>query len=81
MAGGRPTSEDTLYARSLGMTGSRAGEVIHRLGGAQKLRALSPEARNILLSPLGDGSRRKVSKGGMKALGMKSRVKGIRRDE
>lgn len=44
-------SEDTIYGRELGITHIRnIARAIRRLGGASKLRSLSPEARNILLA-------------------------------
>lgn len=50
---GRKLSEDALYARELGIESTRYGKkTIRRLGGASKLRSLSPEARNLLLAHL-----------------------------
>lgn len=66
----RPLSEDTVYARSLGITGRRSGQVIGRLGGAERLRSLSPEARATLLSPLGYGNSRAVGRVSLEKLGL-----------
>lgn len=50
---GRKLSENSIYARELGMENiHNATRAIKRLGGARKLRALSPEVRNIFLSRL-----------------------------
>lgn len=59
----RPALENTIYARELGFTGNKCGMIVKRLGGAQKLRALSPECRAILLAPLGKGSKRPFREG------------------
>lgn len=74
---GRTLSEDAVYALELGFTSKFAKRIVQRLGGAQKLRALSPEARNTLLSPLGYGNSIGIHKGGLRARGMK-RAKDIR---
>jgi hypothetical protein len=74
---GRKPSEDTIYARELGITGKKSRMVIRRLGGCEKLRALSPECRNILLAPMGHGNSLELHKGGLRARGM-SRAKDIR---
>jgi len=74
---GRPRSEDAAYARELGITSRSSGRVVQRLGGAEKLRSLSPEARAVLLLPLGYGNSKAVHKGGLLARGMK-RSKDIR---
>jgi len=51
---GRNVSEDTAYARELGMISNRnSSRIIKRLGGANKLRSLPPDARNIFLSMAG----------------------------
>lgn len=44
-------SEDARYGRELGIDNMDHGRrLVRRLGGANKLRALSDEARNILLA-------------------------------
>jgi len=73
----RPASEETIYARELGITGSSPYRTIRRLGGAEKLRALSPECRRILLAPMGHGDSLELHKGGLRARGMR-RAKDIR---
>ena len=73
----REKSDDRVYAASLGLTGKRANRIIQRLGGTEKLRALSPEARAVLLSPLGNGDSQELSRGGLRARGM-MRAKDIR---
>lgn len=50
----RKLSEDSIYASELGIDNRHNGKrLIKRLGGALKLRSLSPEARNILLARSG----------------------------
>ena len=73
----RHASEETIYARELGITGKKIHMVIRRLGGCDKLRSLSPECRNILLAPLGNGNSKDICKGGLRARGMR-RAKDIR---
>ena len=73
----RPPSADLIYARELGITGRKSHMVIRRLGGCQKLRSLSPECRNILLAPLGNGNSLHLVDGGLRARGMR-RAKDIR---
>ena len=73
----RKQSEDTLYAKELGFTGKQAYRTIHSLGGASKMRSLSPEARAVLLAPLGMGNSQELHKGGLAARGMR-RAKDIR---
>lgn len=62
------------YARELGIKGKQ----IRRLGGVEKLRALTPEARSILLRPMAPRNtaspQRKIS---LAAIGMKRMVPGI----
>ena len=77
MKTGRPPSPDLVYARELGFTGKRCGLIVRRLGGCQKLRSLSPECRNILLAPLGNGNSLHLVDGGLRARGMR-RAKDIR---
>jgi hypothetical protein len=67
--GGRPLTKDGAYARELGIRSTRVRE----LGGADKLRALSPEVRALLLGPTNYGSKG-VRAGGLKARGMRSNV-------
>jgi hypothetical protein len=73
----RIASAETIYARELGITGKKCHMVIRSLGGCEKLRALSPECRNILLAPMGHGHSLELHKGGLRARGMR-RAKDIR---
>lgn len=51
---GQHLSEETAYARDIGLKDLRQGKrLIQRLGGARKLQSLPPDIRNILLSPSG----------------------------
>lgn len=65
------------YARETGISGDK----IRRLGGVEKLRSLSPEARAVLLRPAAPKNtappQRKIS---LAAIGMRSQVPGILRD-
>lgn len=78
--GGRPREPENDYARELGIR----PELLISLGGSAKLKALAPEVRNLLIKPAISYRRGsnapKVSAGGMKALGMESRVPGIARN-
>jgi|GEM_PF-7129636 len=69
---GAPLSTDpnTIYARELGV---RTRTVL-ALGGHEKLRALAPEVRALMLKPFCSATRRPRYRGGMAALGMKSMV-------
>ena len=51
MPAGRPSSEDRAYAAELGLPLKAGSRKIGNLGGARKLKALSPEARRLLLHP------------------------------
>ena len=73
----RIASAETIYARELGITSKYGYRTIRRLGGCQKLRSLSPECRNILLAPLGNGNSLHLVDGGLRARGMR-RAKDIR---
>jgi len=77
VSAGRKPSADTIYARELGITGRKPHMVIQRLGGCEKLRALSPECRAVLLAPLGNGNSLHLVDGGLRARGMR-RAKDIR---
>lgn len=51
---GRVPSEDAVYAKELGIKDRLQGRrLVARLGGASKLRALSPEVRKLLLVGIG----------------------------
>lgn len=51
---GRKPSEDAIYAKELGMENRLQGRrLITRLGGANKLRSLTPEVRKLLLVGIG----------------------------
>ena len=67
---GKNESEDTVYGKSLGLTGTRISRVIRNLGGVKKLKSLSPEVRAVLLAPWNYGNSKQVKRGGLKALGM-----------
>ena len=73
----RPASEETIYARELGIKGNKCHMVIRSLGGCEKLRALSPECRRTLLAPMGHGYSLELRKGGLRKRGM-LRAKDIR---
>jgi len=73
MKNGRPISPDTAYARELGVS----KRVVINAGGADRLKALEPEARAILISPFKYGKSRTVADGGLKARGMKPRQRGL----
>lgn len=74
---GRPRtpSSEILYARELGISPRR----LLKLGGEQKLRALDPDARAVLINPHRYKTSQTISVGGLKARGMRSRVPGIKR--
>lgn len=62
MSGKKP-SEDTLYGREIGIEPSRkASKVVRRLGGSARLRALSPEVRNLLTARIGKSLQRQDGK-------------------
>lgn len=67
-----PYTSAGAYARELGITRKR----LHSLGGEAKLRALSDDARIVLLKPQNYGFSRTVHKGGLAARGMKPRTTG-----
>jgi hypothetical protein len=69
----RPRSEDGLYAREMGVTKRR----VQLLGGAAKLRRLSPEVIGVLLAPHKRGDSRVVHQGGLKARGYVTGVRGV----
>jgi hypothetical protein len=69
----RTLSPDTIYASEIGVSRKR----IRMLGGSEKLRGLSPEARAVLLGPHKTGLSRTVHAGGITARGFVSRVRGI----
>jgi hypothetical protein len=70
---GRNLSEDAAYAKELGLVGLQGKRTVQRLGGAKKLKDLSPEIRTILVFPC----RVKVLSTSLLARGMK-RAKDIR---
>jgi hypothetical protein len=70
--GGRPLTNDGAYARELGIRSTRVRE----LGGADKLRALSPEVLALLLGPANYGSKG-IHAGGLAARGMPRGVRGV----
>lgn len=49
---GHPKTPDRLYAESLGLTGLYGARIIQRLGGEKRLKAMSEEARSLMLSYL-----------------------------
>ena len=71
---GRMGGPALLYARELGITKRR----LYLLGGYEKLRALSEDARRVLLKPAIYGNSRAVSHGGLAARGMLRGVPGIK---
>lgn len=66
----RSSNPDTVYARSLGVK----TRVVIALGGHEKLKALSSDARALLLKPIDYGNSRTVADGGMAARSMKPGV-------
>ena len=70
----RPLTPDGIRGRKLGMTGLHIAERVRDLGGAEYLESLTPETRELLFRPFRYGTSRTVSKGGLRARGMKPRV-------
>lgn len=60
------------YALELGISLRK----LRALGGEQKLRAMSTEARGVLLGPQNYGNSQTIMQGGLKARGMMPRTKG-----
>lgn len=75
--GGRHKTDDGVYAKELGIHIRK----VRALGGAAKLRPLSPDVLAILLAPAnirGNGRKSvQVHSGGMAARGMYTRVRGV----
>jgi hypothetical protein len=71
--GGRPRSTALVYAIELGIPHKR----LLMLGGEARLRAMSDDARAILLKPGPQGNSRTVHKGGLAGRGYKKFVRGV----
>ena len=68
--GGRPVGANTLFAREHGITRQK----VWRLGGAARLRAMTPEVRAFILGDKGPGkSGKELRRGGLAARGMSRR--------
>ena len=72
---GRPLCDDAAYARQHGLTKRQ----VRRLGGAEKLRSLTPDALAVLLKPLGVPGKtaRQLHSGGLAARGLLRGRRGI----
>lgn len=77
MSGGRPRTEDGLYARELGLMHRHGARAVRLMGGAKHLRSLDPDARAVLVAPFRYGKSSTVSDGGLKARGLLPRRRGV----
>lgn len=77
MIGGRKPSQDTVYARELGLPNRQRGRIITQLGGAERVRAMDEDSRALLVKMVNRGDSKLVAKGGLATRGM-GRLKDVR---
>jgi hypothetical protein len=66
-------SPEGRYAREIGIT----TRTLKKLGGADKLRSLAPEVRNVLIHPWVSGRSHEIPRGGQRARGFIPGQRGI----
>ena len=80
MGAGRKLCDDSMYALELGFPIPAGKKIVKRLGGADRLRSLSPEIRALLMTPWKNEKGKELTKGGLSARGFK-RAMDIRSQE
>lgn len=73
MKSGRNAESQSAYARTLGIT----YEQLKRLGGMERLKRMSPDARILILKPLGNGKSKQINKGGLRKWGYRVMRRGL----